>query len=149
LAKEQLAKKNYQISDYWAPDQTIQIYTTANGADINNARSAVSYLIYALQNGIPVIVGIDNRPGSPNPQTDNSSDHFVVIVGMGTDSKGNFFRFYDNATNLSSKGTNDENKLYYDSNTGIITGKSQTGYATSRPDMHDYIVTMIRKSKPL
>lgn len=149
LAKQQIAKKNYQISNYGDPGQTFQIYTTANGADIDQAKNGVSYLIYALQSGIPVIVGVDNRPGSPNPLTDNSTDHFVVIVGMGTESKGNFFRFYDSATNFPSKGTNDENKLYYNSTTRIITGKSQTGYATSQPDMHDYIVTMVRKSKPL
>lgn len=93
--------------------------------------------------------GVDSKPGTSNPTTDNTTDHFVVIVGMGTDATGNFFRFYDNATNMENKGTHDENKLYYDSGTGTISGKSHTGYAISRSYMHDYIVTMIRKSKPI
>lgn len=144
LAKQQLAKKSYQISTYYAPGQTFQIYTEAGGANSTMALVGVGYLFHALENGIPVIVGIDNRPGDPgNP--DQSTDHFVVIVGAGSDSKGYFFRFYNNSTDWISKGAHDENKLYFDPITGKLLGKSQTAYA-NQPDKHDYIVTQIRKS---
>lgn len=68
------------------------------------------YIKQALKNGIPVTVGVDNHveitPGNP----DLTTDHFVVIVGMGTDEKGNYFHFYDNADSRS--GTSLNNKLY-------------------------------------
>ena len=98
-----------------------------------------------MNNNIPVIVGVDDNPGHPgNP--DNSTDHFIVLVGMGSNSNGNYFQFYDNAAGNTSEGTSPLNLLYYDSSTGKITGKSQcSGYFNSVA--HDYIITQIRKSK--
>ena len=96
-----------------------------------------------MGNGIPVIVGVDDKPGSANPQTDNTTDHFIVIVGTGSDANGNYFTFYDNASGFASQGTNINNKLYYNPLTGLISGKSQTDYAI----FYTYTVTMIRKSK--
>ena len=104
------------------------------------------YLKYALSNGIPVIVGIDNHVGSPNPNTDNTTDHFIVIVGMGSDTNGKYFTFYDNASGIASQGANPNNKLYYNLSSGKITGSSQTDYAQNT-GYYNYILTMIRKSK--
>lgn len=109
-------------------------------------KNSVGYLIYALKKGIPVIVGVDDQTGASN--ADNVTDHFVVIVGSGTEPNGQkYFLFYDNAANYTKPlpGISSENKLYYNEQQGIITGKSQTSYA-SRPGRHDYIVTQIRKS---
>jgi hypothetical protein len=92
-AKAQIAKKGYQISNYNATGQTFQIYTSINGPNKSVASSGVSYLISALQRGIPIIVGVDDQPGSANPATDNTTDHFIVIVGMGTDANGNYLLF--------------------------------------------------------
>ena len=78
---------------------------------------------------------------------DSTTDHFIVLVGMGTDSNGKYFRFYDNASSEVSQGANSLNKLYYNSTTGIIIGNSQTDYANRQP--RSYTITMIRKSKPL
>lgn len=143
-AKAQIAKKGYQISNYGAPGQTVQIYKATNGVNTAAAKNGVGYLLSALQRGIPVIVGVDDQPGSPNPNTDNTTDHFVVIVGSGSDSNGNYFTFYDNASGNPLQGTNANNKLYYNAATGLIRGKSQTDYASG---LNDYTVTMIRKSK--
>jgi hypothetical protein len=144
-AKAQIAKSGYQISAYFATGQTFQIYTTQNGVNNNALNQGLSYLKYALSNGIPVIVGIDDAPGSHNPQTDNTTDHFVVIVGMGKDSNGNYFQFYDNASSRTDQGTSSLNKLYYDPVTGLISGTSETNYANGLT----YTLSMIRKSKPL
>jgi len=144
-AKAQIAIKGYQISSYFTSNQTMQIYTSQNGVNINQLNIGISYLHYALTNDIPVIVGIDDSPESPNPQTDNTTDHFVVIVGMGNDSIGKYFQFYDNASSDLSQGTNPLNRLYYNSSTGLISGTSQTNYAEGLT----YILSMIRKSKPL
>ncbi|WP_165929442.1 C1 family peptidase, partial [Flavobacterium rhamnosiphilum] len=144
-AKAQIAKKGYQISNYGSVGQTFQIYTEQNGVNQTNLLKGLNYLKYALNNNIPVVVGIDDNPGHPgNP--DNSTDHFVVIVGMGSNSNGNYFQFYDNASGNISEGTSPLNLLYYNSSTGKISGKSQcNGYFSSVA--HDYVITQIRKSK--
>ena len=147
-AKAQIATKGYQISNYGATGQTFQIYTEQNGVNTNELSKGLSYLTYALSKGIPVIVGVDDAPGSPNPGTDNTTDHFIVIVGMGTDSNGRYFTFYDNASGSESQGAHQANRLYYNPVTGIISGQSNTSYANGA-GMHQYIVTQIRKSKPL
>lgn len=142
-AKKQISLVGYQISGYGAAGQTFQIYTTQNGVNNNMLIQGLSYIKYALANGIPVIVGVDDQPGSPNPQTDNSTDHFVVIVGMGANTNGKYLQFYDNAAGAVSQGANNLNLLYYNPTTGIISGTSQTGYAQGLT----YKLTMIRKSK--
>ena len=143
-AKAQIAKKGFKISNYNDPGQTIQIYTAANGVNNNASKNGVGYLLSALQRGMPVIVGVDDQNGSSNPLTDNTTDHFIVIVGSGSDSNGMYFTFYDNAAGDPVKGAHPSNKLYYDPSTGLIKGRSQTNYASQ---LRDYIVTMIRKSK--
>lgn len=66
---------------------------------------------------------------------------------MGNDTNGKYFQFYDNADSEVAKGTSNLNKLYYNHNTGIMSGTSQTDYAQDRGLV--YTVTMIRKSKLL
>lgn len=141
-AKAQIAIKGYQISNYYDNGQTFQIYTAQNGVNWTALSQGLSYLKYALSNGIPVIVGIDDAPGNPG-NLDNTTDHFVVIVGMGSDISGNYFTFYDNADNESIKGASAFNKMYYNSTSGLIQGNSMTDYATGLT----YILTQIRKSK--
>lgn len=143
-AKAQIAQKGYKISDYDAAGQTIQVYTATGGANVNNAKTGVGYLLSALQRGIPVIVGVDDRDGSSNTGTDATTDHFVVITGSGTDAGGNYFTFFDNASGDPAQGANPRNKLYYNASTGLISGHSYTDYASS---LRDYKLTMIRKSK--
>ncbi|GEM_PF-722703 len=144
-AKAQIAKKGYKISNYYDLGQTFQIYTEQKGVNHEQLSKGLSYLKYALSKGIPVIVGIDNHEGSPgNP--DQTTDHFIVIVGMGSDVKGKYLQFYDNASGDSSFGSSPLNLLYYNVLNGIISGSSQTSYAQSS-QLHEYIVTHIRKSK--
>lgn len=146
-SKEQLRVMGYQISSYYSTGQTFQIYTTQNGVNNNMLSQGLSYLKYALSNGIPVIVGVDDAPGHPG-NIDNSTDHFIVIVGMGTDSNGKYFQFYDNASGEVSQGASTLNKLYYNSTTGIISGSSQCIDYVNTTE-YPYRVTMIRKSKSL
>jgi RHS repeat-associated protein len=134
---------------YWNPkkagvinDGIYQVYSK-KGPNVNQLNSGISYTITALQNNIPVVVGVDDQAGSPN--ADKITDHFVVIVGMGTDAVGNYFQFYDNASGNVSQGANDQNRLYFLSVQNIITGSSQTTYAQN--SSYNYIVTQIRESK--
>ena len=142
-AKAQIAIKGYAISNYYDSGQTFQIYTSNNGVNSTELSKGVSYLKYALTNNIPVIVGVDFKSGSPNPGTDNTTDHFVVIVGMGSDAKGMYLIFYDNAVKYSNEGANINNRLYYNSTTKKFQGQSQSTYGVDKI----YTITMIRKSK--
>ena len=99
-----------------------------------------------------MIVGVNYEPGSVyNKNTDNSTDHFVVIVGMGTDSNGkNYFNFFDNASFWKpyyNWGASLDNKFYFDSATGSLIGSSRTNFCDNVGGV--YQVTQIRKSKPL
>lgn len=64
---------------------------------------------------------------------------------MGTDSKGKYFQFVDNSTSLPNYGASYNNRLYYNSTTGNISGKTQSAYGRSA-GFYDYKVTQIRKS---
>lgn len=80
---------------------------------------------------------------SNNFGTASCSSHFVAI---GTDTKGKYFQFMDSATDRPSEGASYSNRLYYNSTTGKITGKTAiTGYRTQQ-GMRDYTVTQVRKS---
>ncbi len=147
LAKEQLGKAGYTCSGYLPGSQTFQIYKESTGVDVSKTKQAVTYIIDALSQKIPVLIGIDNRQGTPSTRNaDGSTDHFVVIVGMGTDTKGKYFQFVDSATSNRTDGASYSNRLYYDSTTGKISGKTAIKAYRELAGMHDYIVTQVRKS---
>jgi len=110
LAKEQMAKKGYTAGGFYVGSpQIYQTYTAENGVDLTRTKEAVRYMIDKLSNGIPVLAGVDVRAGSSNG--DNTTDHFIVIVGMGSDTKGKYFSFYDSSTNWPIYGASLKNKL--------------------------------------
>ena len=139
-----------------------QIYLTEDVGGLKNNELAqqfskgVVYLKKAIKNKIPVMVGIDDAPDVitnkktkkeevHHVNTDRVSDHFVTIVGMGTDSKGKYFLFYDNATHVVNVATSSENRLYCDCDNFTIIGTpdSRNGYGSGL----QYRVTQIRESK--
>ena len=101
-----------------------------------------NYIKEALKNGIPITVGVDNHkeitPGNP----DLTTDHFVVIVGMGTDEKGNYFHFFDNADYLT--GTSIKNKLYCVCKENKLEGETDANSTYGRG--LTYTITSIRTS---
>lgn len=58
--------------------------------------------------------------GSPNPGTDNTTDHFVIILGMEEDSNGMYLIICDNAVGDYNQGTDINNRLYYNKTTKKI-----------------------------
>lgn len=147
LAKEQLKKSGYKVSGYdLSSPQLFQVYTEAGGVNLPRTKAAISYMISALTNGIPVFIGVDNIKGAPPKNADKSTDHFIVIVGMDTDSRGNkYFQFYDSSTNNIAKATSSKNRLYYNPTTGKISGETQSTYAHGSQN-YDFIITQVRKS---
>ena len=127
-----------------------QLYVTRDIAGFKKGHQAqqftdgVLYLKKALKSKVPVVVGVDDNEGSPN--TDKVTDHFVTIVGMGSDADGKYFLFYDNATGKAEDGTSAENKLYCDCKNFILKGTGANDYVR-RSDYQSYRVTQIRETK--
>jgi len=141
LAKKQIAVLGYKSGGYDPGGQTYSIYKRNTGINKTVAIQGVSYIIDALQKNKPVIVGVDY--GGVSPNLDGTTNHFVVIVGMGSDSQGNYFWFYDNITSNIIFGTAPSNKLYFNPSTGALTG-----YFVGTPSIPPlfYKVSQIRKS---
>jgi hypothetical protein len=145
-------------SCYWLAYNAIGImgYTTkgrpyqiakenSNGSVIYNKKEfelGVQYVKNMLSSGIPVMIGVHDHKGTPN--NDTITDHFIVIVGMGSDSGGNYFLFHDNAVSDVSIGTSLANKLYCDCQESSLSGAGdlRNGYIQLTP-LKKYIVSRI------
>ena len=80
-----------------------------------NYQNAIDCIDRHLDNGRPIIVGVDYTEGSPN--VDGTTDHFVVIVGRGYDKEKGmyYYTFMDTGTDNSAIGCNENNnRFYYD-----------------------------------
>lgn len=120
-------------------------YDEKKGANSGVAEKAVNYMMQAIDAGKPVLVGVDIKPGSPN--SDKTTDHFVVIVGYQSNEDGSVsFRFFDNASGSSTLGANENNVLIYDPRTGVIKGQSQTSYGQH---YNEYRVSQVRVTETI
>lgn len=147
LARQQLALAGYQQSGP-TPGQYWITYTEPSTVNATNAAAAVSYMLYALQAGIPVIAGVDHNLNKGI--NEGTTDHFIVIVGCGNDANGKYFRYYDNATGNKALGRHTENKLHYDTATGAITAINGTkAPSAARNNWYNYKVSQVRRSKIL
>lgn len=93
-------------------------------------------------------MGLDVEKGSHNH--DKTTDHFVILVGMGCDSIGKFFLFHDNATSDPDVGTSDQNRLYCicgDYKIEGVADKKNSYFMGS--ENKSYRVTQIRKSRKI
>lgn len=132
------------------------------GSQAQQFTEGVLYLKKAIKSKTPVMVGVDDEPDvdiyPKTPKLDHANkdhitDHYVVIVGMGTDQFGKYFLFYDNALNPEignqlEIATSPENKLYCDCDKFLIKGEgdNRNKYIQSRP-YKSLTVTQIRESK--
>ena len=120
----------YDPNSYW-DISTKQMYKEEgkNGGLAVTAQSiedAYDLIHTSLENGRPVLVGIDDGEGHPGNH-DQTTDHFVVIVDRGFDDDGReFFRYFDN----TGQKTTELNKLYIkadgmlESENGIFRGQN-------------------------
>ncbi len=159
----QLKKAGYTMkSPGWGSVNKInphiyQIYALEAVGGINTAEQAKShavngilYLKNAILNSIPVIVGVDDSDGAAN--RDKITDHFVVIVGMGIDEKGNYFLFDDNATSDKDIGPSNLNRLYClcaDNQASIIGAPDPNNSYFQNLNRDNYRVTQIRESRKI
>lgn len=110
------------------------------GSGNSNLNKGVSVINMALENGNPIMVGVDYKDKSPN--ADGMTDHFIVISSMTEKIKNGAtvnttYNFFDPKTNQPNKGRSSNNTL--------STNNSQlTGYYNSEIK---YVVTIVRKNK--
>ena len=76
----------------------------------------------------PVMVGVHHVYGAG--YNEKTTDHFIAVVGTGTDTKGKYYRFFDVGTLFVSKGTDPRNRLYYDPSNGSYSGRSYAAPAS-------------------
>lgn len=154
--KAQLDKVGRSMkSTWWGPatkmsDHIYQLYLVEDVAGMKKGTqprqfvNGVEYLKQAIKAKTPVVAGVEDGPGSPN--ADKVTDHFVTVVGMGTDAKGKYFHFYDNATGDRDGGTSANNRLYPDCAAFRLEGTADNDYARSTA-YKTYLVSQVRESK--
>jgi len=148
VAKAILSNMGYSISGY-STNQTIVTYSKKNnfGYSEENTKVAVDYILKALSNGKPVIVGVEckDRLNSGN-SSDETTDHFIIINGSGQDADGPYFTYIETDTKWTNQAYYDKNgqtyKLRFVSGEGLITDCNSPGCDWGKK------VTQIRKTKP-
>ena len=116
------------------------------GSQKKQFEKGIIYLKQALSKKIPVIVGVDDDYEKTND--DLTTEHFIVIVGMGSDTNGNYFTFYDNATSDINDGTSSDNRLYCKCSKLRLEGIALNDYFNNTKKQK-YVVSQIRESKKL
>ena len=126
-------------SAVWAHGYRVRDYY---GAAPDGARAArgLALLDEYMALHKPVMVGVSHKLNllfsSKNKKTgltkyreinDGTIDHFVAIVGTGTDARGKYYRFFDVGTVNANKeaGVSPLNRLYYNIKHGYYEGRSQ------------------------
>ena len=154
---KQLKNAGYSLkSPGWSAAQVAsgavyQLYLAQNvgkmkkGYQAQQFTAGILYLKKAIQSKIPVMVGVEHSEG--NSSADKTTDHYVVIVGMGSDANGKYFHFYDNSTQYVEIGTSPNNKLYCDCVNFTLSGTGDKDNSYLQSGYGKYIVTQIRESK--
>ncbi len=91
-----------------------------------------------LEAGKPIIVGVDHQLNYG--VNEGTTDHFVVIVGAGSDNGNTYYRFYDPATTRIDAGASPFNRLYLQRDSSL---KGTTEYKPGRV----YTVTQVRPTQ--
>ncbi len=148
----QLAKAGFKLaSPGWTPGSGLVFQTFIGennlglqpGVQGQAFVQGVEYTKIALASGVPVMFGVDNTVDK-SPNRDKVTDHFIVIVGMGTDGVGNYFLFFDNSTASRVIGTSNLNRIYCNCEANLLMGV--TDQANRYGQGTNYTITQIRKS---
>ena len=104
-------------------------------------RKAIKYIDQQLEDGKPIVIGIDRGDAYETYNKDNSTEHFVVVTGRKTDKKGLYYRFFEVGTyesNKKLKGVNPSNRLYLKDDFNLIGKKPSSS--------KKYRLTQVRKN---
>ncbi len=113
-------------------------------------KKGIDYIQHALESKMPVEVGVDTKQPNQDKFTGNiTTNHYIVIVGQGNDSKGNYFTYFDNAYKDPRSVKNTEaNRLYYNEKNGNLDRTFEAGSSGYRA-MGYYHVSQIRRTKKI
>lgn len=107
-----------------------------------NAASGIREIDKAVENGNPIMIGVDYKDGSPN--VDGMTDHFIVVSGK-TENVSNgqvtstTYKFYDPRTAYEPKGTSSTNTMQVNAN-GLLKGSYNN-------NEKKYVGTTVRRNK--
>jgi hypothetical protein len=110
------------------------------GNPTSNAQYGFNIIDNALEQGNPIIVGVDYKSGSPN--ADGMTDHFIVISSK-TETldhgrvTSTTYNYLDPRTKYQDRGTSPENKL-------TIQNNKMVGTYKQGEDNLNYTVTTVR-----
>ena len=139
--KKQLAKQNLTISSGYSTN-AVQMYKSGKQGNKVNLDQAYHIINEELEAGNQVIVGLTyTDKQEANKATDNTTDHFVTLVGRGMDDKGMYFTFFENATGQQSTGTDTQTNRFYIQSDGTLQGSSTWLKGTNST------VTQVRKNE--
>ncbi|SHK98267.1 hypothetical protein SAMN04488028_1164 [Reichenbachiella agariperforans] len=106
----------------------------------DNIEDGIDLINEYLNDNIPIMVGVDYHEGHPG-NLDETTDHWLVIVGRTTTNGQTCFHYYDAQTSHESIGTSNDNQLCeQDDHTLTDTYREGTAYERT------YTVTMVRPS---
>lgn len=92
------------------------------------ASLGVKYIDKQLQEGRPVMIGVDDgRVAAYN--ADATTEHFIVIVGKVVDGGEVYYRYFDPGTSWGSKGYSTGNLMHLGAD-NTLSGKSYSGSKT-------------------
>lgn len=129
---------NYKVNGGDNVDAIQMVKQDGSQLKIINSKDGKKYIDTQLKTNKVVLVGVDDgRTESYN--TDDTTEHFLVIVGKGCENGAIFYRYFDVGTKHISKGTNLTNKLYL-KNDGKISGNSPGGNKI-------YTIAQVRRNK--
>jgi hypothetical protein len=116
-----------------------------SGVQKEQFEKGVQYLKQSIENGVPILVGVDDAKGG-NEKSDKTTNHFIVIDGMRHDKNGNYFLFKDNATGDPDMSSSEKNKRYVNEKEMKLSGTGDNSYVLNS-EYGKYTVTQIRESK--
>ncbi|WP_375563471.1 hypothetical protein ACE1MK_01190 [Tenacibaculum maritimum] len=112
LGKKIELKNSYGFNDY---SNVIQTAIEQNNSIIildDGTKKAIEYLDQELEKGNPILVGVRHTYFSTEYNYDNSTDHFVTVVGRGCENGKIYYRFYEVGTSWAHYGQHSSNKLF-------------------------------------
>ncbi|HNP08519.1 MAG TPA: fibronectin type III domain-containing protein, partial [Cyclobacteriaceae bacterium] len=96
-----------------------------------------------LNRNIPIMVGVDYHDGHPG-NSDQTTDHWLVIVGRTTTNNQTCYRYYDAQTGIESIGTSTDNELCEQDDHSL-----KDTYREGSVYERTYTVTMVRPSEKI
>lgn len=118
------------------PNNVKQLCKEINGKlqVIGNSKEIVKEINRHLEAKHPIVAGVNHTVNSKIHNNDETTDHFIVIIGRGYDSNRNqlFFQYIETGrSKAQAEGALDSSlRLYYEETSGRIYGKKYNGMKT-------------------